>query len=315
MKKSLLLIVLLTLCLCLLPVAAGADFGDFSGDSDFGSDWSSSDFGSDWGSGSDYDWDSSDSYSSYSSYSGYSGSSGDSGGGSPLWTVLIFAALVIWYFMQKSSRKGKKSGGQNTPAGAQRVDQSQLRSMSEYQQLDPGFDQSAFQEKLGNLYVQMQNGWQERNIESLRPYFTDALFAQMDRQLSAMRKARRTNYVERIAVLGVTLRGFCQRNGEDHIIAELRTRIVDYTLNDETGELISGSQSKEKFMTYEWDLSRESGRKTGEAAEMTTVNCPNCGAPVSINTTAKCPYCDSVITLDSHDWAICSIKGISQRTA
>ena len=127
-------------------------------------------------------------------------------------------------------------------------------------------------------------------------------------------KTGRTNYVERIAVLGVTLRGFMQKNGEDHIIAELRTRIVDYTLDDKTGRLISGSQTAEKFMTYEWELSRASGTITTKGDNMQRVSCPGCGAPLDINATAKCPYCDSVVTLEKHDWAICSIKGISQTT-
>lgn len=67
------------------------------------------------------------------------------------------------------------------PAGAQRTPASKLRPMSEYTELDPSFDAEAFQEKMSNLYVQMQNCWQDKNIESLRPYFTDALYAQMDR--------------------------------------------------------------------------------------------------------------------------------------
>lgn len=67
-------------------------------------------------------------------------------------------------------------------------------------------------------------------------------------------------------------------------------------------------------MTYEWELTRASGRTTGAAEEMTVVNCPNCGAPLSINATAKCPYCDSVVTVDAHDWAISAIRGIAQRT-
>ena len=43
-------------------------------------------------------------------------------------------------------------------------------------------------------------------------------------------------------------------------------------------------------------------------------NCPNCGAPLSINHSSKCPYCDTVVTLEEHDWAICAIRGISQQT-
>ena len=283
-KAILVLILALSLCLCLFPVATSADFGDFSGDSDYGSDWSSSD--------------------SYST-----SSDGDSDAGF-LPTVIVFAVIVlIGVVMSRSKTKNK-----SVPEGATRTAQESLRPMNEYVQLDPKFDATAFGEKLGNLYVQMQNCWQAKNIESVRPYFTDALYQQMDRQLDALRRNGYTNYVERISVLGVNLRGFRQSDGEDHIIAELRTRIVDYTLNDKTGELVKGDKKKEKFLTYEWELTRASGRTTGAAEEMTVVNCPNCGAPLSINATAKCPYCDSVVTVDAHDWAISAIRGIAQRT-
>ena len=301
-KAILVLILALSLCLCLFPVATSADFGDFSGDSDYGSDWSSSDWSSDSSS-----WDSGSSWSSSDSYS--TSSDGDSDAGF-LPTVIVFAVIVlIGVVMSRSKTKNK-----SVPEGATRTAQESLRPMNEYVQLDPKFDATAFGEKLGNLYVQMQNCWQAKNIESDRPYFTDALYQQMDRQLDALRRNGYTNYVERISVLGVNLRGFRQSDGEDHIIAELRTRIVDYTLNDKTGELVKGDKKKEKFLTYEWELTRASGRTTGAAEEMTVVNCPNCGAPLSINATAKCPYCDSVVTVDAHDWAISAIRGIAQRT-
>ncbi len=301
-KAILVLIFALSLCLCLFPVATSADFGDFSGDSDYGSDWSSSDWSSDSSS-----WDSGSSWSSSDSYS--TSSDGDSDAGF-LPTVIVFAVIVlIGVVMSRSKTKNK-----SVPEGATRTAQESLRPMNEYVQLDPKFDATAFGEKLGNLYVQMQNCWQAKNIESVRPYFTDALYQQMDRQLDALRRNGYTNYVERISVLGVNLRGFRQSDGEDHIIAELRTRIVDYTLNDKTGELVKGDKKKEKFLTYEWELTRASGRTTGAAEEMTVVNCPNCGAPLSINATAKCPYCDSVVTVDAHDWAISAIRGIAQRT-
>ena len=301
-KAILVLIFALSLCLCLFPVATSADFGDFSGDSDYGSDWSSSDWSSDSSS-----WDSGSSLSSSDSYS--TSSDGDSDAGF-LPTVIVFAVIVlIGVVMSRSKTKNK-----SVPEGATRTAQESLRPMNEYVQLDPKFDATAFGEKLGNLYVQMQNCWQAKNIESVRPYFTDALYQQMDRQLDALRRNGYTNYVERISVLGVNLRGFRQSDGEDHIIAELRTRIVDYTLNDKTGELVKGDKKKEKFLTYEWELTRASGRTTGAAEEMTVVNCPNCGAPLSINATAKCPYCDSVVTVDAHDWAISAIRGIAQRT-
>lgn len=283
------------------PQISRADLGGFSGDSDFGGDWG----GSDWG---DSDWGSSDWGSGYDS--GYDYDSDDSGGYIPI----IVAVVVVVLAILKNRKRGGGGGGSVNPGGM-RTPESQLRPISELVALDPNFDEAAFVEKMSNLYVQMQNCCTAKNMEPLRPYFTDALYAQFDRQLEAMRQARRTNYVERIAVLGIALRGFMQRNGEDHIIAEVRTRIVDYTLDDATGSLVSGDMNREKFMVYEWDISRASGMQTQDADDMSRVNCPGCGAPLSINTTAECPYCGSIVTLDKHDWAINAIRGISQRTA
>jgi predicted lipid-binding transport protein (Tim44 family) len=186
--------------------------------------------------------------------------------------------------------------------------------MAEYEQLDENFDKAELTSKLSNLYVQMQDCWQKKDISPIRPYCTDAFFTQMDNQIQRKKQQGQTNYIERIAVLSVELRGWCQEGGNDVLVARLNTRIVDYTLDDKTGKLISGSRDKEKFMVYEWDLVRTTGTKTEKDKPMQTVNCPNCGAPVEINASAKCPYCGSVITLEEHDFALNAIRAISQQT-
>ena len=144
---------------------------------------------------------------------------------------------------------------------------------------------------------------------------TDEFFGRMDRQLDAYRRNGQTNMIERISVLGVTVTGWSQQNGEDFMIARVKTRIVDYVINDKTGAVVRGSQTAEKFMEYEWTLSRKHGVKTGNGEGMTVHNCPNCGAVLNINQTAKCEYCGSIITVDSSDWVVTGIKGLSQRTA
>ena len=288
----------LALCACLVLLAvlpAGADFGDYSGDSDFGdSDWSSS----------DSSWDSSDYDSDYSS-----DSSGEGIGGPTI--VVIVIILVICFAIGNIGSKNKKAkGGTSWSAAANR----KLKPIVEYEKLDENFDKAELTSKLSNLYVQMQDCWQKKDISPIRPYCTDAFFTQMDNQLQRKKQQGQTNYIERIAVLSVELRGWCQEGGNDVLVARLNTRIVDYTLDDKTGKLISGSRDKEKFMVYEWDLVRTTGMKTEKDNPMQTVNCPNCGAPVEINASAKCPYCGSVITLEEHDFALNAIRAISQET-
>ena len=315
----LLLVVVLVLCVCLLGPRMfrkiGADLGGFSGGSDYGG-------GSDWGGGSS--WDGGSTWSSGGDSGngvfyfpiGVFNDGGDtpSGGnfGFVIWAILL--VFILLYLRRIKAQSAHAAPNAGVAAGAARTPDSRLTPLSQYAALDPNFSERDLREKLSNVYVQMQNGCTARNIESLRPYFTDALYQQFDRQIKALIANRQINVVERISVLDVNLRGFFQEGGSDHLVAELKTRITDYTVAEDTGALISGSKTAEKFMTYEWDLSRPTGALTQQAGDVTERRCPNCGAPLSVNESAKCPYCDSVITFADHDWTIYAVKGIAQRT-
>ncbi len=307
-------IFVLAACLAFaVPAAGRADFGDYSGNSDYNSGGS---YGGDYGSyGGDYGGYGGGSYggSYYGGYPGfYDQDDGSEDGADPA-VILFVIAVITLIILANMKRQGRKRGMRREVPVMTR-EPSKGKPISAYREIDPGFDEAAFSEKLSNLYVQMQDGWTKKDIAPLRPYFTDAFFAQMERQLEQKKAAHETNYVERIAVLSAAPTSWYQENGMDHIVAVLQTRIVDYTLNDDTGELVSGSRTAEKFMTYEWDLARETGSRTEKNPEIRTVNCPNCGAPVRINATAKCPYCGSVITVKQKDWAITGIRGLAQRT-
>ena len=324
-KRILVLILILALVLCVFLLGprllkmVGADLGGFSGGGDYGggSDWGggSSWSSSDWGSGSS-SWGSNDHGGGFYFFpigsTSSDGGSGDGGSFGSLFFWVLLILIILLLVTRKNQHQSAPHAG--VAAGAARTPDSKLTPIGEYSALDPNFSAADLKEKLSNVYVQMQNGCTARNIEALRPYFTDALYQQFDRQIKSLIASRQINVVERIAVLDVNLRGFFQEGNDDHLVAELKTRITDYTVAEDTGALISGSKTAEKFMTYEWDLSRPTGTITEKAGEITERHCPNCGAPLSVNESAKCPYCDTVLTFQDHDWAIYAVKGIAQRT-
>lgn len=305
--KILTLFLLLTLLLSLLCVSAIADFGSYSGGSDYGGGGSSTDWGSssDWGSSGD-------------TYYYSSGDSSDSGGGS--WLTIIVAGVIFLIVILGFIFKGRKGNAGPVAPGAEATSLESLKTIPELKEIDPNFSEEAMKQKISNLYVQMQNAWQNKDLESLRPYFTDAQFNQFDRQLDEFKKSGCTNYIERIAVLDVSLRGWSEDETNEKLVAMLNTRIIDYTVNDKSGEVVSGDKRAERFMTYEWTLIRSKGMKTPEETESsnsqgtTGRTCPKCGAPLDLNQSAKCPYCGSVISAQDYDWVIAQIKGIAQRT-
>ena len=313
MKKRFgILVIVLLLIAALLPRPGIADLGDFSGGGDYGggSDWGGSDWGgsSDW---SDSDWSSSD---SGGSLFGLTLCYGLGGGGSSFVTMLVIAVLIVLVLTAANKKNGRKPSAARP--GAARTPDSKLTPIAQYTALDPNFSEEKLKEKLSNLYIKMQECCTARDVEPIRPYFADSIYQQFDRQVRLHREQHVTNYIERIAILDVQIRGFYQENGSDVIIAELYTRITDYTLNDDTGAVVAGSRTAEKFMTYEYALSRPTGKITDPESEgVSERHCPNCGASLSVNESIKCPYCGSVLTFSDHEWTVHAIKGIRQQTA
>ena len=299
-KQHFLRLAALLICvfmLCALCLPAFADFGDFGGDNDYGG----GDY--DYGGGGGYDWGGGSNYS----YSGDSRGGDDGGSGAIVaLMVIIFVVAIVLTVSKAANDDGTRSyEAEELP---------DLEDIENYSYLDPGFSAVKLEEKLSNLYIQMQQCWQAKDIEPLRPYFTDAYFSQLDRQLDAYRRNGVTNFIDRPTVLSVKLEGFCQEDEEDHIYATVKTRIVDYRVDDHTGNTISGSRTAEKFMTYRYHLTRPTGMTTDSEDGVRSVSCPHCGAPVYINESAKCPYCGSLVTTEAHDFVIARIEGIAQET-
>ncbi|MCR5346887.1 MAG: TIM44-like domain-containing protein [Fretibacterium sp.] len=313
-------VLLLSFCLCLVPNGTWADFGGFSGNSDYGGGgghsggggggWSGGGSGGGWSGGG----------SSRRSYSGGGdlfaaaalglSLSSDFEDGMIAIIVIIVVGIIIL-----SQRRKKQEASHQGPAFNEALPANRsLMPISGYLTLDPQFDEAKLRAHLANLYVRMQDAWHDKDISSLRPYMTDAFYNQMDLQLDGLRKARRTDCTENIAVLDTNILGYWQSGGMDYLAVRLKARIVSYILDDRTGSVVSGDRNREKFMEYEWELVRKTGVQTQEGGEIRTVNCPHCGAPLTLNASAQCTYCGSVVSAMNEDWAVSGMKGISQRT-
>ena len=325
MKKivlSLLLVFTLLAGLVLtFPQPGWCDAGDFSGGSDFGgSDWGgSSDSGSDWG-GSDWGDNSSSSsggdFTILPFFLGGDSGSGSGGGGDLMGIICIVLVIIIIITLIRNrknvnTQQNLPHGGMSSMQGLQNEDE----IIADLVAKDPNFTKAAFVEKVSNIYIQMQQAWQAKDWEPMRMHLTDALYSQMERQLEDYKRNGRTNVMERIAVLGARIIGYSSDAVNDILTLRVNTRLVDYVVDDNTGALLSGSKTAEKFMEYEYTFIRSVNQLTPtQEEEVKVLNCKNCGAPLAINHSGRCPYCDSIITASEYDWVLSSIKAISQQT-
>ncbi len=279
----------------LFTTTALADAGNFTSDFDWGGagDWGGSSWDSDFG----------------SDFGGY-------GGGIFIgaldWGWIIFVIIAIIVLASAAKKKKRSNSGGNNYRYNQNV--SAGMPISLLKQKDPAFSEAALLDKIGNIYVSMQNSWENKEWEPMRAHMTDNLYNQFGRQLDELKARGYTNHMERICVINSFIKRYSQDQENDVLTVELTARLTDYTV-DSQGNLVSGSRTAEKYLTYEWTLIRDKNAKTLDTEGMQTVSCPNCGAPVDVARSAKCEYCDTVITVDAQEWVISAIRGISQRTA
>lgn len=299
-KRSVIVGILLVVLLFVFAPSAHAGVGntDSGGssliDSGGGSSWSDS--GSSWSGGS----------SSYSSSSGT-----DSGG-----VVAVFAIVGLIGFIYNIAKEANDSDEsfssnsgpkRTTEERAGRPIENNYEAIRRIRKLDPMFDEDRFLSQVKLVYLQLQSAWTEKDWNSVRNLESTSLYEQHLTQLQEHIRAKTTNVLERVRVEDSKIKDFIENpEGNDRIEVILSSTMRDYIRNDETGRVIEGDPTKDLFTVYRMVFLREHGAQTEiiKNSEVVSDHCPNCGAPLTIDSIDKCEYCQASLKHNPKDWVL-----------
>ena len=306
-KRSVIVGILLVVLLFVFAPSAHAGVGntDSGGssliDSGGGSSWSDS--GSSW-SGGGSSW--SGGSSSYSSDSGT-----DSGG-----VVAIFAIVGLIGFVYNIAKEANESDEsfssnsgpkRTTEERAGRPIENNYEAIRRIRKLDPMFDEDRFLSQVKLVYLQLQSAWTEKDWNSVRNLESTSLYEQHLTQLQEHIRAKTTNVLERVRVEDSKIKDFIENpDGNDRIEVILSSTMRDYIRSDETGRVIEGDPTKDLFTVYRMVFLREHGAQTEiiKNSEVVSDHCPNCGAPLTIDSIDKCEYCQASLKHNPKDWVL-----------
>ena len=198
------------------------------------------------------------------------------GGGIGLMEILLIAggAFLIYRMMRSrqaapepSPSYGQGYGGpqaqpQPQMYQAQTVDAgpSDLeRGVSYIRQMDAGFDPARFCDTASDIFFKVQAAWMARDIRGasagITPEMTDTLQKDCDR----LRGQGRINRLENIAVRSVTVTEAWQESGQDYVTVHFLASLLDYTVDERSGQVVEGSRTEPvKFEEY-WTFVRPVG--------------------------------------------------------
>ncbi len=121
---------------------------------------------------------------------------------------------------------------------------------------DPGFDEKYFQEIASDVFFQVQAGWMRRDLDSYRHLLGDTLAAEYAKHFEDMEAKGIINKLESIAVRGINIVEAGSDGKEDFITVQFTASLLDYTVDENSGEIVEGSDSVPVKFNERWTWAR-----------------------------------------------------------
>lgn len=200
---------------------------------------------------------------------------GAAGGGIGLMDIALIGALlygIYWFIKRRRSPAPAGISYRNTSAmeGGQTVatmtayepearESDTETGLRHIRQMDPHFDERAFTDGCMDRFFRIQGAWANREMSGVRDLLTDEMFQVFQQEADRLRAKRQINRLENIAVRTVEITEIWQEGGNDFITVKIHANLLDYTTDERTGEVVSGSRTEPvKFQEY-WTSTRPVG--------------------------------------------------------
>jgi predicted lipid-binding transport protein (Tim44 family) len=203
------------------------------------------------------------------------------GGGFGLLDILLLAGLVclIYWYIKRKRRQADVPAAYYLSRGtvelppqppyppvyhqpkviASQSDQDLERGLADTRQFDPAFDEAGFKDMVMDIFFKIQGAWSNRNMSSVKPLLTEEIFRIFQQEADQLQAQKIINRLESIAVRSVEITEAWRESGSDFITARVLANLLDYDVDEITGQVMAGSKTDQvKFQEY-WTFTRPVG--------------------------------------------------------
>jgi predicted lipid-binding transport protein (Tim44 family) len=124
---------------------------------------------------------------------------------------------------------------------------------------DPLFSEQKFKGQALDYFFKIQGAWVDRNLSTVKHLLTKEMFDLLQKDVEKMRQDGLVNRLQHMAVHEVNLTEAWQEAGQDYLTVRIYLTLLDYTINERTGEIVSGSKFEPVRFEEYWTFTRPSG--------------------------------------------------------
>lgn len=237
---------------------------------------------------------SSSSHSSSSSRSSSSSSGGSySSGGSSFASVIVFIIIVLIIIAISNANKNKGTLNNLNRFTVTNNEQ----AINEIKKHLPDFDVNKFLSNGYNIYMRIEEAWMNFELDKVRDCITDEMFNMYESQLTSMEMKGEQNIMKDFKLLNSAITNANVQNDMLQVTTRYVIEFYDYIIKKDTKQVVRGNSNRKIRMVYEMTFI--------EKLEKTKLDkCPNCGAPIKVNSAGICEYCNSKIVDDNTEWVM-----------
>ncbi len=213
------------------------------------------------------------------------GSGGWGGGGIGLFDIILIAAVLYIVYRFVTRRRGAASeaayyeaspiDGQSyqpsfEPSHNPAIEGMDLQTgLRHIRQMDPSFDEAAFRDGCMDTFFKIQGSWANRDMLPVRSLLTDDMYGSIENDVKTLKREKRINKLDNIAVRSIDMMEAWQESGKDYVTVRFYANLLDYTVDDATDQVVSGSKSDPvKFEEY-WTFTRPVGERSWQLSAIT----------------------------------------------
>jgi len=205
---------------------------------------------------------------------GMAGGGMGGGGGIGLFEILLLAGIgyLIYRFIKKRREAGSSTsyvqggyqGGTVTPISNEysgnQIETGDVNAGLGYiRQMDPSFDEQRFNDTAMDIFFKIQGSWMNRDLSPVSGLLTDEMRRIFQEDLDRLLRDKQVNRLENIAVRNVEVIEAWQESGQDYITASIYANLLDYTTDDTSGAVVSGSKTDPVKFEEQWTFTRPVG--------------------------------------------------------
>lgn len=131
--------------------------------------------------------------------------------------------------------------------------------LEQIRETDRSFDPDHFKQVASDVFFKVQAGWMQRDLDSYRHLLGDLLAGEYTKEFDEMRQKGHINKLESIAVRTIEVVEAGSDGRQDFATVLFTASLLDYTVDDKSGELVDGSMTDPVKFEEKWTWARPVG--------------------------------------------------------